>query len=152
MLDPQLDADGNLIHLLSTEGLSKEQLTRLLDTGASFLGGDWVLEAQTGDINAPTIQLESFDQTLGASVSYSFSSSSGRSGSPAYMTATGVTYTSGGTLVVKAYDVDYAQGELDVLSISYDNGANWTRLYNNFGDSYLRGSTHALLNKINSLK
>ena len=30
MLDPQLDADGNLIHLLSTEGLSREQLTRLL--------------------------------------------------------------------------------------------------------------------------
>src|SRR5574343_819571 len=38
MLDPQLDADGNLVHLLSTEGLSREQLTRLLDTGASFLG------------------------------------------------------------------------------------------------------------------
>src|SRR5574343_476622 len=38
MLDPQIDADGNLIHLLSTEGLSKEQLTRLLDTGASFIG------------------------------------------------------------------------------------------------------------------
>ena len=38
MLDPQLDADGNLIHLLSTEGLSREQLNRLLDTGASFLG------------------------------------------------------------------------------------------------------------------
>ena len=38
MLDPQLDADGNLIHLLSTEGLTRDQLMRLLDTGASFLG------------------------------------------------------------------------------------------------------------------
>lgn len=35
--DPQLDADGRLAHLLSTEGLSRELLTEILDTAAQFM-------------------------------------------------------------------------------------------------------------------
>ena len=37
MHDPQFDAQGNLTHLLSTEGLSRETITRILDTAQSFL-------------------------------------------------------------------------------------------------------------------
>ena len=35
--NPQLNAHGELIHLLSTEGLSREILVKVLDTAASFL-------------------------------------------------------------------------------------------------------------------
>ena len=35
--NPQLNANGELIHLLSTEGLSKEVLTHILDTAANFV-------------------------------------------------------------------------------------------------------------------
>ena len=37
MHNPQLNANGELIHLLSTEGLPREVLTRILDTASSFL-------------------------------------------------------------------------------------------------------------------
>ena len=37
MRNPQLNANGELIHLLSTEGLPREVLTRILDTASSFL-------------------------------------------------------------------------------------------------------------------
>ena len=36
-LNPQLNADGKLQHLLSTEGLPREVLTHILDTAKSFL-------------------------------------------------------------------------------------------------------------------
>ncbi|MDP4607537.1 MAG: aspartate carbamoyltransferase catalytic subunit [Burkholderiaceae bacterium] len=35
--NPQLNANGELIHLLSTEGLSKDVLTHILDTAANFV-------------------------------------------------------------------------------------------------------------------
>ena len=35
--NPQLNANGELIHLLSTEGLSKAVLTHILDTAANFV-------------------------------------------------------------------------------------------------------------------
>ena len=35
--NPQLNAHGELIHLLSTEGLPREILLQILDTAASFL-------------------------------------------------------------------------------------------------------------------
>ena len=35
--NPQLNANGELIHLLSTEGLSKEMLTHILDTATNFV-------------------------------------------------------------------------------------------------------------------
>jgi aspartate carbamoyltransferase catalytic subunit len=35
--NPQLNKNGELIHLLSTEGLSKDILTHILDTAASFV-------------------------------------------------------------------------------------------------------------------
>lgn len=38
MNDPQLTADGRLRHFLSTEGLSRELLTQILDTAESFIG------------------------------------------------------------------------------------------------------------------
>jgi len=37
MRNPQLNADGELIHLLSMDGLSREILERILDTASSFL-------------------------------------------------------------------------------------------------------------------
>jgi aspartate carbamoyltransferase catalytic subunit len=37
MYNPQLNADGQLIHLLSTDGLPRATLTRILDTASSFL-------------------------------------------------------------------------------------------------------------------
>jgi aspartate carbamoyltransferase catalytic subunit len=37
MLDPQLDAEGRLNHLLSLDGLPREVLTHILDTASSFL-------------------------------------------------------------------------------------------------------------------
>ncbi|MDR2614644.1 MAG: aspartate carbamoyltransferase catalytic subunit [Candidatus Accumulibacter sp.] len=37
MLNPQLNANGELNHLLSTEGLPREVLTHILDTASSFL-------------------------------------------------------------------------------------------------------------------
>ena len=37
MPNPQLNANGELIHLLSTEGLPREVLTQILDTASSFL-------------------------------------------------------------------------------------------------------------------
>ncbi|MDR2112628.1 MAG: aspartate carbamoyltransferase catalytic subunit [Candidatus Accumulibacter sp.] len=37
MLNPQLDANGELKHLLSTEGLPREVMTHILDTASSFL-------------------------------------------------------------------------------------------------------------------
>ena len=37
MHNPQFDAQGHLTHLLSTEGLSRETITRILDTAQSFL-------------------------------------------------------------------------------------------------------------------
>ncbi|HSD60027.1 MAG TPA: aspartate carbamoyltransferase catalytic subunit [Burkholderiales bacterium] len=36
--DPQLDHEGSLQHLLSTEGLTRDILTRILDTAESFVG------------------------------------------------------------------------------------------------------------------
>ncbi|MEY4294826.1 MAG: hypothetical protein RLY82_514 [Pseudomonadota bacterium] len=36
MKNPQLNKNGELIHLLSTEGLSKDILTHILDTAANF--------------------------------------------------------------------------------------------------------------------
>ena len=36
--NPQLNANGELTHLLSTEGLPREVLTHILDSAASFLG------------------------------------------------------------------------------------------------------------------
>ena len=36
--NPQLNANGELIHLLSTEGLSRDILTHILDTAAQFVG------------------------------------------------------------------------------------------------------------------
>jgi aspartate carbamoyltransferase catalytic subunit len=38
MLNPQLNEQGELIHLLSTEGLPKKTLVRILDTAATFVG------------------------------------------------------------------------------------------------------------------
>src|SRR5690606_14946540 len=38
MFNPQLDQDGKLKHLLSTEGLPKNILTQILDTADSFVG------------------------------------------------------------------------------------------------------------------
>jgi len=38
MRNPQLDEAGRLRHLLTTEGLSREMLTHILDTAASFAG------------------------------------------------------------------------------------------------------------------
>ena len=35
--NPQLNSNGELIHLLSTEGLSKDILTHILDTAANFV-------------------------------------------------------------------------------------------------------------------
>ena len=35
--NPQLNTNGELIHLLSTEGLSKDILTHILDTAANFV-------------------------------------------------------------------------------------------------------------------
>ena len=35
--NPQLNVHGELIHLLSTEGLSREMLTHILDTAANFV-------------------------------------------------------------------------------------------------------------------
>ena len=37
MHDPQFNAQGELTHLLTTEGLSRETITRILDTAQSFL-------------------------------------------------------------------------------------------------------------------
>src|SRR5512140_2129429 len=37
MLNPQLNKNGELIHLLSTEGLPKSILTQILDTAESFM-------------------------------------------------------------------------------------------------------------------
>ena len=37
MHNPQLNAQGELVHLLTTEGLPRETLLRILDTAASFL-------------------------------------------------------------------------------------------------------------------
>ncbi|WP_108326791.1 cadherin domain-containing protein [Limnohabitans sp. MMS-10A-192] len=108
-------------------------------TGASYLGGDWVLEAASGEINTTSMEFQGYEQTLGASVSYSFSGASGSYSRDAIMTATGVTYKSGGTLKVTGYDVDFDQGERDALYISYNNGGSWTALINTYGDKYLRG-------------
>ncbi len=36
--NPQLNKNGELIHLLSTEGLSREMLTHILDTASAFVG------------------------------------------------------------------------------------------------------------------
>ncbi|WP_303785865.1 aspartate carbamoyltransferase catalytic subunit [Azovibrio restrictus] len=38
MLNPQLNENGELIHLLSTEGLPRSILTHILDTAATFVG------------------------------------------------------------------------------------------------------------------
>ena len=38
MLHPQLRPDGELRHLLSIEGLSREMIHRILDTASSFVG------------------------------------------------------------------------------------------------------------------
>ncbi|MDO8275570.1 MAG: aspartate carbamoyltransferase catalytic subunit, partial [Serpentinimonas sp.] len=38
MNNPQLNRHGELIHLLSTEGLPREILTHILDTAANFVG------------------------------------------------------------------------------------------------------------------
>ena len=38
MLNPQLNSNGELIHLLSTEGLPRAILTHILDTAATFVG------------------------------------------------------------------------------------------------------------------
>ena len=35
--NPQLNKNGELIHLLSIEGLSKATLTQILDTAANFV-------------------------------------------------------------------------------------------------------------------
>jgi aspartate carbamoyltransferase catalytic subunit len=35
--NPQLNAHGELIHLLSVEGLPREVLTQILDTAGTFL-------------------------------------------------------------------------------------------------------------------
>ena len=35
--NPQLNAHGELIHLLSIEGLSRDILTQVLDTAATFV-------------------------------------------------------------------------------------------------------------------
>jgi aspartate carbamoyltransferase catalytic subunit len=35
--NPQLNKNGELIHLLSTEGLSRDILTHILDTAANFV-------------------------------------------------------------------------------------------------------------------
>ncbi len=35
--NPQLNKNGELIHLLSTEGLSKDILTHILDTASNFV-------------------------------------------------------------------------------------------------------------------
>ena len=37
--NPQLNKNGELIHLLSTEGLPKDILTQVLDTAANFVSG-----------------------------------------------------------------------------------------------------------------
>ena len=37
MHNPQLNKNGELIHLLSTEGLPKAVLTQILDTAESFI-------------------------------------------------------------------------------------------------------------------
>ena len=37
MFNPQLNSKGNLNHLLSIEGLSKEKIIQILDTAESFL-------------------------------------------------------------------------------------------------------------------
>ena len=38
MLNPQLDAEGNLKHLLTIEGLPKRILNQILDTAETFVG------------------------------------------------------------------------------------------------------------------
>ncbi len=38
MINPQLNAEGNLTHLLSIEGLPKKNLVQILDTAESFVG------------------------------------------------------------------------------------------------------------------
>ena len=37
MRNPQLNANGELTHLLSIEGLPREVVTHILDTAASFM-------------------------------------------------------------------------------------------------------------------
>lgn len=112
-------------------------------TGADFLGGDWVLEAQTGAIEANPLALDGFDGLLGRTATYNFSNASGGYNRPAILTANNVQFTTGGTLTINAFDVDYRSGgsgdELNLVEMSFNGGGSWYRLYNNFGDSYLRG-------------
>ncbi len=109
-------------------------------TGAASLGGDWELEAESGVIETAELAVAGFTDTLGERTTYNFSTASGSYGNPAIITATNVTLTDGGTLTIVANDVDYAQGELDRVLISYDGGSTYSALINTYGDSYLRGS------------
>ncbi|MCZ8399687.1 hypothetical protein O9557_27695, partial [Achromobacter ruhlandii] len=48
MLNPQLDRRGELIHLLTTEGLPRRHVERLLDAAAGFAAGQAPAVAATG--------------------------------------------------------------------------------------------------------
>lgn len=83
-------------------------------TGSAELGGDWVLEVESGRIETDEIQVGNYTISLDNDVSYNLTptiaDASGGRGDYAQINIE-VDGTGSGTLTINAYDVDYADGE-----------------------------------------
>ncbi|MBE9610484.1 aspartate carbamoyltransferase catalytic subunit [Chitinilyticum piscinae] len=55
MLNPQLNAQGELIHLLTTEGLSRKILTQILDKAAEFVEGGELVNRKFTDLAGTSV-------------------------------------------------------------------------------------------------
>ncbi|MGL4995305.1 MAG: aspartate carbamoyltransferase catalytic subunit, partial [Deefgea sp.] len=55
MYNPQLNAQGELIHLLTTEGLSRRILTQILDKAAEFVSGGELVNQKFADLAGTSV-------------------------------------------------------------------------------------------------
>lgn len=55
MINPQLNAQGELIHLLTTEGLSRKILTQILDKAAEFVEGGELVNRKFTDLAGTSV-------------------------------------------------------------------------------------------------
>ncbi len=86
-------------------------------TGSSALGGDWVLEVNTGSIEASSLVASNYVGTLDSDANGNFNFSpigSGSAGTSKYLYAN-LAGSGTGTIKIVANDVDYAQGERNAV-------------------------------------
>ena len=107
-------------------------------TGSSALGGDWVLEVNTGSIEASSLVASNYVGTLDsdANGNFNFGTASGSAGTSTYLYSN-LAGSGTGTITIVAHDVDYSQGERNHVYFKDANDTTWRSL------GYLKGSNNA---------